>query len=352
VTILPAASSSSHSLTLPPNVNGSGPVVLTDALGNGVLSWAAGGGGGGTPGNPTAVVGLTVVNGSATTYMRSDAAPPLSQGIAPTWTGQHTWSAASGGKLVITGDIGGGDPPDMIRYSDASGRTFTISADSTPTADGGMAVQSGSSGYIVTTLGAQSLAQKTLTTSSSIRVSSVGSGCALVDNASTGKKLYWDLTGAATGNHGIKATTTAPRNWTLQDCAGSLSVVGNEASPPSTNNLGKVDRTGITAVTAATLLTPATAIPGVYAVFYEMWTTTATALDGVLTFDTIATGDAGAKTISSSVLPLYALGAICNGVMIRNVVSGGLQYSTTLSAGPYTAATTRTALRVRVEYLG
>jgi hypothetical protein len=43
--------------------------------------------------NPSASVGLSVVNGSASTYMRSDGAPALSQSIVPTWTGAHTWSA-------------------------------------------------------------------------------------------------------------------------------------------------------------------------------------------------------------------------------------------------------------------
>lgn len=42
--------------------------------------------------NPTASVGLTAVNGSASTAMRSDAAPALDQGITPTWTGTHTFS--------------------------------------------------------------------------------------------------------------------------------------------------------------------------------------------------------------------------------------------------------------------
>lgn len=44
--------------------------------------------------NPTASIGLTVVNGVATTFMRSDAAPPLDVTISPTWTGTHTWSSA------------------------------------------------------------------------------------------------------------------------------------------------------------------------------------------------------------------------------------------------------------------
>jgi hypothetical protein len=43
--------------------------------------------------NPTASVGLTVVNGVATTFLRSDGAPPLDVGIVPTWTGIHTFSA-------------------------------------------------------------------------------------------------------------------------------------------------------------------------------------------------------------------------------------------------------------------
>lgn len=39
-----------------------------------------GGGGGGTPANPTATAGPAAINGSATTYMRSDAAPSVQKG--------------------------------------------------------------------------------------------------------------------------------------------------------------------------------------------------------------------------------------------------------------------------------
>lgn len=45
--------------------------------------------------NPTASVGLTAVNGSANTFLRSDGAPALSQSIAPTWTGAHTFTPSS-----------------------------------------------------------------------------------------------------------------------------------------------------------------------------------------------------------------------------------------------------------------
>lgn len=42
--------------------------------------------------NPTAPVGLTAVNGTATTAMRSDGAPALSVSISPTWLGNHTFA--------------------------------------------------------------------------------------------------------------------------------------------------------------------------------------------------------------------------------------------------------------------
>jgi len=43
--------------------------------------------------NPTGTIGLAAVNGVLTTAMRSDAAPPLSQAIIPTWTQLHTYAA-------------------------------------------------------------------------------------------------------------------------------------------------------------------------------------------------------------------------------------------------------------------
>jgi len=98
------------------NVRASGPTSgVSVAAGNKVIlvyngvdiveatSYAPGGGGP-SAANPTAQVGLTAVNGAAATFMRSDAAPPIDQNIAPTWTGLHTFSAvitASG--ISVTG---------------------------------------------------------------------------------------------------------------------------------------------------------------------------------------------------------------------------------------------------------
>lgn len=48
-----------------------------------------------TGANPSASVALTAVNGTANTFMRSDAAPALSVSIAPTWTGIHIFNNTS-----------------------------------------------------------------------------------------------------------------------------------------------------------------------------------------------------------------------------------------------------------------
>lgn len=45
--------------------------------------------------NPSASVGTTAINGSAGTFMRSDAAPALNLAITPVWTGGHTWTGTS-----------------------------------------------------------------------------------------------------------------------------------------------------------------------------------------------------------------------------------------------------------------
>ncbi len=51
--------------------------------------------------NPTALVGLTVVNGVLSTAMRSDGAPPLDQTIVPTWTGKHLWQPSANATDVL-----------------------------------------------------------------------------------------------------------------------------------------------------------------------------------------------------------------------------------------------------------
>lgn len=58
--------------------------------------------------NPTALIGMTAINGVADTFMRSDAAPAINPAINPTWTGEHTFSnvLAVNGRLYLDGSEG------------------------------------------------------------------------------------------------------------------------------------------------------------------------------------------------------------------------------------------------------
>lgn len=81
-----------------------GTVKATKFIGDG--SGLSGISGSGTVANPTATIGLTAVNGSASSAIRSDGAPALSQAISPTWTGNHLFSPSSGNTLFSTGNVG------------------------------------------------------------------------------------------------------------------------------------------------------------------------------------------------------------------------------------------------------
>jgi hypothetical protein len=89
------------------------------------------------------VIGLTVVNGSATTFLRSDGAPLLSQAIAPTWTAQHifasdgtagnaNWAIKINSALPVTGWAQTGGATDGKIWADfitGGTRTFAIFTD-------------------------------------------------------------------------------------------------------------------------------------------------------------------------------------------------------------------------------
>ena len=64
--------------------------------------------------NPTALVGITPILGSSNSFMTSDSAPALNQGIAPVWTNNHQFNGGVGfsgatpvGRQTITGAKGG-----------------------------------------------------------------------------------------------------------------------------------------------------------------------------------------------------------------------------------------------------
>ena len=83
--------------------------------------------------NPTASVGLTAVNGVATTFMRSDGAPALSVAISPTWVGTHTFSN------TIVGSVNGNAATATALQTarNINGVSFNGTADITVTAAAG-----------------------------------------------------------------------------------------------------------------------------------------------------------------------------------------------------------------------
>ena len=87
---------------------------------SGAPAWAATAAGA-TGADPTASVGLSAVNGSATTFMRSDAAPPLSQAIAPTWTASHTWLQNTDAAITLTLDNDSNGASNAARWAVNSG---------------------------------------------------------------------------------------------------------------------------------------------------------------------------------------------------------------------------------------
>jgi hypothetical protein len=83
----------------PNNTAGSTGQVLT-SQGSGTPTWT-------TPvANPSGSIGLSAVNGTATTAMRSDGSPALSQAIVPAWTGTHTFSNGTYSALFTGGNVG------------------------------------------------------------------------------------------------------------------------------------------------------------------------------------------------------------------------------------------------------
>lgn len=72
-----------------------------------------------TVANPTGTIGLTAVNGSAATAMRSDGAPALSQAIEPTWSAEHVFSTSSSGTTYGI-EFASGTPGFLVSETDGS----------------------------------------------------------------------------------------------------------------------------------------------------------------------------------------------------------------------------------------
>ena len=78
------------------NLLGTGGITVSTSSGSISLGWNNSPGYTSSTGaNPSASIGLAATNGSASTFLRSDGAPALSQSITPTWTGIHLFRATT-----------------------------------------------------------------------------------------------------------------------------------------------------------------------------------------------------------------------------------------------------------------
>lgn len=85
--------------------------------------------------NPTGTIGLTAVNGSADTCLRSDGAPALSQAIAPTWTNPHTFVSTSGAPtniVIRSSDAPADEKNSIFRQSAAGPLAISSASDAAP----------------------------------------------------------------------------------------------------------------------------------------------------------------------------------------------------------------------------
>lgn len=164
--------------------------------------------------NPSGNIGLTAVNGSATTAMRSDGHPALDQSIVPTWTGQHTFNGgsttfansisvsgagsslkggvtittpASGSALTATGAAGA--VAMFAQGAATAGSSFGINVNAgTTAADYGLRVQNQSGSVAMFTVGG----------AGNVVISAPSSGVPLVVNGvNTGYALQLSSTSAA-----------------------------------------------------------------------------------------------------------------------------------------------------------
>lgn len=207
--------------------------------------------------NPGGTVGLTVVNGTASTPMRSDAAPPLSQAIVPTWTGVHTFTAV----------------PVFSNGLNVGGITFTGLAN--PSASAGLTAVNGSAVTAMRSDGAPAVSQSIAPTWTGAHVFSPSGTAIAVSINGAANQSALQVTGVAASGQSfgttISAGTTSAdwgllvqgksgRNFLLLKGDASVSL-GNSTDNPTytflgtgTTTLGGPATFGSTVTTGASLV--------------------------------------------------------------------------------------------------
>lgn len=229
VTLQVGSTGSLWNLTLP--TSGGTNLFFLQTNGSGVTTWAAAPGA--TFANPSASVGLTAVNGSATTAIRSDGAPALSQAIAPTWTAQHIFNEMT---TVVSAT---GAALDDVKVGAAT-TTVTGTTTITALAKVGIYRPTITDASAVTVTDAASLyvdnsplaaGSVTLTNAWAIRV-----GAGNVSFPGTGNALgtitsgTWNGTAVALNHGGTAASLTASNGGIVYSTASALAILSGTAT--------------------------------------------------------------------------------------------------------------------------
>jgi len=157
---------------------------------------------GGSLANPTATIGLSAVNGVATSGMRSDGAPALSQAIAPTWTGAHTFSNTVAFGSTVTTPL-------------TATRLLTLNGSSQLAANAALTAN----GFLYPT-SAGALASTAAAGNGQILIGSTGSAPVLGTLGGTANQITVSQ-GAGTLGVSLSSTLVAPGSFNIQGLTGA-----------------------------------------------------------------------------------------------------------------------------------
>lgn len=172
--------------------------------------------------NPSATVGTSAINGSASTAMRSDGAPAINLTMSPTWTGNHIFAPTSGNTVVTAGNLGIGNasPAQMLDV------TGTVKA---------IGYMSGS--YVVDSNGNVGIG--TSTTGGHLVTLGVGASSAFIDGTGITKFANTTVSYTAANIEGSSATVVTVGN--LSNAAGAVvNIIGGTQAGGGNVGIGSV----------------------------------------------------------------------------------------------------------------